>query len=371
MIKFVDSTGLSRFLYNCKNIFQALKYKVTSWTSTPSDTNYPSEKLVKDSLDLKQATLVSGTNIKTVNNQSLLGSGNITIQADMAAPEGGGGYIANKVGGFKIRVDNDDIELNLSGTHTALDDFDFTFTQLTTAGCPQYAIDIMKHEPVTIWFYDSNESKVAEGETLYADDVEENGVSIVLHSDITFTYASAVILNLANTSTYEGGNEIYYHIIKLPYNYLDTTDNITDGDYHPVTSNAVYDALSGLTTDVEVKSNKVTSISSSSTDTQYPSAKCTYDSINPAIGTSQGTGMIPNKLYNLGTLTGSVTFVLAAPTDNNIANHYYWTFDTSSTAPTITWPAGISWNGGSAPTINASKHYEISILNGIGAFMEV
>ena len=85
--------------------------KVTSWSSTVSDSNIPSEKLVKNSLDDKisksstsglvkndgtidtssylttgsasstyQPKLVSGTNIKTVNNESLLGSGNITIQ---------------------------------------------------------------------------------------------------------------------------------------------------------------------------------------------------------------------------------------------------------------------------------------------------
>ena len=53
--------------------------RVTSWSSTTSDTNYPSEKLVKDSLDGKQATLVSGTSIKTINNESILGSGNISI----------------------------------------------------------------------------------------------------------------------------------------------------------------------------------------------------------------------------------------------------------------------------------------------------
>ena len=53
--------------------------KVTSWSSTTSDSNYPSEKLVKDSLDAKQATLVSGTTIKTINNESILGSGNISI----------------------------------------------------------------------------------------------------------------------------------------------------------------------------------------------------------------------------------------------------------------------------------------------------
>ena len=52
----------------------------TTFGSTTSDSKVPSEKLVKTSLDAKQATLISGTNIKTVNNNSLLGSGNITIQ---------------------------------------------------------------------------------------------------------------------------------------------------------------------------------------------------------------------------------------------------------------------------------------------------
>lgn len=52
---------------------------VTSWESTPSDSKVASEKLAKDSLDAKQDTLVSGTNIKTVNSTSLLGSGDISI----------------------------------------------------------------------------------------------------------------------------------------------------------------------------------------------------------------------------------------------------------------------------------------------------
>ena len=76
-------------------------------------------------------------------------------------------------------------------------------------------------------------------------------------------------------------------------------------------------------------------------------------------------------LYNLGTLTGSVTFALATPADNTIVNHYYWTFEAGSTAPTITWPAGVTWLGGSAPEISADKHYEISVLNGYGTFLEM
>lgn len=97
-----------------------------------------------------------------------------------------------------------------------------------------------------------------------------------------------------------------------------------------------------------------------------------YSEIHPATASSQPSGgFLPNVMYNLGVLSGNTTFALATPADANIVNHYYWTFDTGSTAPTITWPSGLSWFGGSAPTINASKHYEISVLNGIGVAMEV
>ena len=47
-------------------------------------TNPPSQKdlidKVNELVDDKQDTLVSGTNIKTINNASILGSGNIDIQ---------------------------------------------------------------------------------------------------------------------------------------------------------------------------------------------------------------------------------------------------------------------------------------------------
>ena len=55
----------------------------TYLSSLPShnhDDRYYTESEVDTALSGKQATLVSGTNIKTVNNESILGSGNITIQ---------------------------------------------------------------------------------------------------------------------------------------------------------------------------------------------------------------------------------------------------------------------------------------------------
>lgn len=81
-------------------------------------------------------------------------------------------------------------------------------------------------------------------------------------------------------------------------------------------------------------------------------------------------GFLPDVVYSLGTLTGAVTFALAAAVTGNV-NHYFWMFDTGSTAPTITWPTGITWADGSAPTVSASKHYEVSILGGIAYYSEV
>lgn len=79
-------------------------------------------------------------------------------------------------------------------------------------------------------------------------------------------------------------------------------------------------------------------------------------------------GMEPGILYNLGLLAGNTTFALAAG-DYDVS-HYYWTFDTPAVAPTITWPPEIvSWQNNNAPTIDANLHYEISVLNGVGAWM--
>lgn len=81
-------------------------------------------------------------------------------------------------------------------------------------------------------------------------------------------------------------------------------------------------------------------------------------------------GFLPDVVYSLGTLTGTVTFALAAAVTGQL-NHYFWMFDTGSTAPTITWPTGITWATGSAPTVSASTHYEVSILGGIAYYSEV
>jgi hypothetical protein len=55
---------------------------VTAFPGSPSATKPATEAEVKALADTKQAALVSGTNIKSINGQSILGNGNLTISAD-------------------------------------------------------------------------------------------------------------------------------------------------------------------------------------------------------------------------------------------------------------------------------------------------
>lgn len=66
---------------NSSTGLQATGNRVTTISSSSTDTQYPTAKAVYNELVKKQDTLVSGTNIKTINNESILGSGNITISS--------------------------------------------------------------------------------------------------------------------------------------------------------------------------------------------------------------------------------------------------------------------------------------------------
>lgn len=126
----------------------------------------------------------------------------------------------------------------------------------------------------------------------------------------------------------------------------------------------------------ESVANKVTTMSASSTDEQYPSAKGVYDFVKPDMESSQPSGgMNPGTMYNLGTLSGAVTISFASPSDSSVENEYKFTFDSGSTAAVPTWPVSItSWAGNcvtsNQPVISASKHYEVSVVGGYGVIVE-
>lgn len=83
--KFVTSaekTNWNNHIANTNNPHEVTKAQVgLGNVDNTSDLNKPISTATQTALNGKQETLVSGTNIKTVNNNSLLGSGNINIDS--------------------------------------------------------------------------------------------------------------------------------------------------------------------------------------------------------------------------------------------------------------------------------------------------
>lgn len=82
--------------------------------------------------------------------------------------------------------------------------------------------------------------------------------------------------------------------------------------------------------------------------------------------TAPDVDLDPEKIYHFtGTLT-ALTIDLTSPASGQLA-HYHFDFDSGSTAPTLTLPQTVTMPSGF--TVEASKHYEIDILNSYGAVM--
>lgn len=87
----------------------------TTYTKTETD------NAITAATSTKQDTLVSGTNIKTINNQSILGEGNITIEGGSSSYTAGDGIdINNDVISVTGKVDTSTYETYTAATDTAL-----------------------------------------------------------------------------------------------------------------------------------------------------------------------------------------------------------------------------------------------------------
>ena len=73
------------------------------------------------------------------------------------------------------------------------------------------------------------------------------------------------------------------------------------------------------------------------------------------------------KIYHFTGALSALTMTLNAAATGQIAQ-YHFDFDSGSTPPTVTLPNGVTMQGGTF-TPEASKHYEVDILNGYGVYV--
>lgn len=138
-----------------------------------------------------------------------------------------------------------------------------------------------------------------------------------------------------------------------------STNLVTSGGVKTYVDNAV-PASSGVT---DVTLNDVSIVTDGVAELEAESVSA-MDLETPVETSYPSGGFRPNKIYDLGSQTGSKTYALyTTGLDTTVKNEWVWSFTTGSTAPSITWPSpsGMKWDGGSAPTINSNCLYEISI----------
>lgn len=312
-------------------------------------------------------------------------------------------YIGNRdLDKVTLCDDNKKIRYEESGAHARLNvqpktDFGVTFI---TDG------DAMSR--MRVYFYDTNNTNITDTLTSYIESigtfskVDSDPVYYKLDRDDAYDYLSIRVdgINAYLLTTYGvdgSGNpnkqlgrvmvEFRSNNVRKIFSYIDlrvvcpanARDNCTVDLELPFASSenissakpTIQSAISGTTVPHSILDGESCYVGSSNS---------IYKRVNSAIqlvgkmsltATSQPeNGMLPDVFYNLGTLSEDTTFSLATPSDNTVLNHYYFCFDTPSTAPTITWPTGLTWAGGNAPSIDGAKHYEVSIINSIATYLE-
>ena len=231
------------------------------------DDRYYTESEVDTALGGKQATLVSGTNIKTINNTSLLGSGNISIQGggsvtvDSALSTTSENPVQNKVitGALNGKADTSSLStVATSGSYNDLsnkpniptaisdltNDSDFIETSSTTGlikndGSIDTNTYLTQHQDVSTW----TSQTIATYGTLYVNTALRlcefryyrtgyafsSTAQVTLHSAVIpetyrpqYTYYLASWDNQVSIAVTEGGNIIAYTSSKATRNIFAT-----------------------------------------------------------------------------------------------------------------------------------------------------
>ena len=203
--------------------------------SDNSDTYYPTQKAVKTAIDTKQNSLVSGTNIKTINGSSILGSGDISTSE-----------IPNQVGN--------------SGKFLTTDGSSVSWG--TPAGGGGGTMDSFAVSGDT-----GTNQTISDGDTLSF--IGGTGINTVAGASDKIT----ISLDSATQTSLGKANSALQSISGLNISLL--------------TNDAGYLTSHQDITGKEDKSNKITTWGTP-TDTQYPSAKLTKDTLDTKQATITG-----------------------------------------------------------------------------------
>lgn len=306
-------------------------------------------------LDGKQDTLVSGTNIKTINGQSVLGGGNITI-------EGGDGGVTPYITdftvsnirsaayeeGYRFQFDNEALEEALRNRVPVYVPIDQDATYEGYGVLQGFAEDLLYFTVTT--YAESYSVEV----TRSYNEIDSTNIT---HKGFLLTNESGVCkqqvgdLIAAETKALYDGNSVY----ALPTSANGDEDDILVSKNSLKTVNGQSLIGSG---DISISGG------GSSSGKEYVEAPLMTEPMGTSIMFTSSVPLEPNKVYVANKKVSSIDMSRILIPSDSIGAEYTIMFQTSTSELPISVSNMVQllWADGATPTIEADTYYELSLV---------
>lgn len=267
----------------------------------------------------KQATLVSGTNIKTVNGTSLLGSGDLVTK-----------YVA---------------EISVTGTSQSDGSISYS-TTVISGTFADISAAITAEKDVYLKASSSSSQYVW---LRFSGLWTNNEIYFVGYGDDFLRQIYGAVWSGSNSVTFSATGS-FAGVLMDENSTGNAITNITMGySFGMPVATATKGATFALASDLPTKTSDLTN------DSGFQSLA--YTAISSASST---TALVWKTMYQWTVNPTSITLTLpSAPSDPR--GEIVLKFTTGSTAPTMTWPSTLKWANGEELTVEASTTYEFSI----------